>query len=217
MAPLDSNEPPAPFSFCRWVCRRALDELFDVTVSGEEHVPATGPCIVAANHVSFLDPPAVVIASARNAFSLARRTLSRRGIWHWLFRRMHTIAIDRDGGNDLSAIRESVQLLKNGNALVLFPEGSRSADGTIKKAKRGVGLLASMARVPIVPARIFGSFEAWGRGMRFPKFFSPLHVSFGPAIAVEEFETGGGGEADRRQAIVDLVMERIAAIGTKRH
>jgi 1-acyl-sn-glycerol-3-phosphate acyltransferase len=128
-----------------------------------------------------------------------------------MFSRMRTISIDRDGGNDLAAMRESVRLLEEGSALVLFPEGSRSPDGTIQPAKRGVGLLASMAKVPIIPARIFGSYEAWGRGMSIPKFFSRIHVAFAAPLLPEEYLARCDG-SNRHQFIVNLVMERISQI-----
>jgi 1-acyl-sn-glycerol-3-phosphate acyltransferase len=207
----DSDEPVAPFSLCRWLCKIALHELFDFTVCGEENVPAAGPCIIAANHCSFLDPPAAVVGCGRNTFSIARRTLSSGGIWHWLFSRMHTIAIDRDGGNDLSAIRSSLKLLERGHSILLFPEGSRSHDGTIQRGKRGVALLVSMAKVPLIPAKIFGTFEAWNCSSKFPKLFSPVHISFGAPIMAEEYLPHSSG-SDRNGLIVDFIMNRIGAI-----
>jgi 1-acyl-sn-glycerol-3-phosphate acyltransferase len=203
---------PSPiYAVGRWLCRVALEEFFPTAVSEEERVPSSGPCIIAANHASYLDPPAVVIASGRCTYSLARSTLSHRGLWHWLFRRLRTIPVDREGGNDLSSMREILRRLKEGHAVLLFPEGRRTEDGFPQPPKRGVGLLAAMAQVPLVPARIFGSFEAWGKGTGLPRPFRPLHVVFGAPILPSTYDPGPGVE-DRHRKIVNLLMDRIFAI-----
>ncbi|MDR0340406.1 MAG: 1-acyl-sn-glycerol-3-phosphate acyltransferase [Puniceicoccales bacterium] len=194
-----------------WFCRSILQDFFSLTVSGEEHVPAEGPCIVASNHASFLDPPAVAAASGRNVYCFARSSLTGNKFSSWAFRSLRTIPVDRDGGNDLRSIREVLRRLQEGHALLLFPEGTRSSDGSIGAAQRGLGLLASVAQVPLVPARIFGSFEAWGRGSGAPKVFSPLHVAFGPALSSEDYDPGSG-DRERHQKISDLIMAHIGSL-----
>ncbi|MDR2664581.1 MAG: 1-acyl-sn-glycerol-3-phosphate acyltransferase [Puniceicoccales bacterium] len=206
-----SAVPGPPYALGVWFCRTILREFFSLTASGEEWVPPEGPCIIASNHASFLDPPAVASASGRDVYSFARKSLTRSKVGSWLFRSLRTVPVDRDRGNDLHSIRVVLRRLREGHAILLFPEGIRSPDGSIGTAQRGVGLLAAMAQVPLVPARIFGSFDAWGRGTGRPKFFSPLHVGFGPALAPSDYDPGPA-DRDRHRKIADLLMARISAI-----
>lgn len=153
----------------------------DLKVTGQEHVPKTGPFIIAANHVSFLDPPMVGVACPRRVVFMARRDLFR----HWLLgaflRSVKVIPLAR-GEADVHAVRTALQSLRRGDIIGIFPEGGRQLSGTLGTAKRGVGLLATMARVPIVPAYLTGTFQA------LPPHATRLHrskirVAFGPAIS----------------------------------
>lgn len=206
----DPFEPPPCFACGRWVCRVILEEFFDVEYFGDENIPAIGPYLLASNHVSFLDPPAVVIGAHRNCYSFARRTLSSRGLWNWLFWRFLTIPVNVDGA-DVRAIRTALRQLAGGQAVVIFPEGTRSPDGRPLEARAGAGMMAAMAQVPIVPARIFGAFEAWGKNRRSPKLFSPVKVVYGQPIHPVQYDLGKGTK-DRYLKISRTVMEAIAAL-----
>lgn len=154
---------------------------YGLEVMGLEHVPTTGPFLLASNHLSYLDPPLLGAACARRLGFMARDTLFR----HWLLgaflRGVHAIPLQRDKG-DLGAIRESVHRLHQGEAVAIFPEGGRQFSGRLGHARRGVGLIAAAAHVPIVPALVQGTFQALPPGacrLRPAK----IRVAFGPKIS----------------------------------
>ena len=175
-----------------------------------KNVPATGGCLIAANHVSFLDPP-VIAASLHHRIMrfMARDTLFSSRIGGWFFRSVQCVPIDRTRG-DVGALRKSIQILQAGGVMVLFPEGTRSPDGELKPAKAGMGFLISKAAVPVVPAYVEGTFKAFPKGA---KFVRPgrVRVYYGPPIAVAEFEQFGH-DRDAYEKIGQLVMSRIAAL-----
>jgi 1-acyl-sn-glycerol-3-phosphate acyltransferase len=208
--------PPFFFAVGREFCRIVLEDFFDVEFFGEEHVPQRGPCILAANHCSFLDPPSAVIGGIRNTFSFARKTLFRRGLQGKIFTRFLTIPVDRDGGNDISAIRTVLQVLQKGQSVLIFPEGTRSADGQIQPFKRGIGMLASRARVPIVPTRILGSHAAWNRDAPRPEPFTPIRVFYGPALSPDDYDPGTSSP-DRYEIVARRIYEAICALPRKKN
>lgn len=199
------------YTLSRWLATA----FFSYRVSGAEHIPSEGGVILASNHCSFLDPPLVGIASRRAMWFLARKTLLDWPLLGPVFPSLNVIPVDRDG-NDRTAIKSIVQLLHQGEGVVLFPEGTRSPDGGLQAAKPGLGMIVAKSFCPVVPARIFGSFEAFpkGGGIRpgkiSVKFAEPLHFSPG------EWDSKS---RESYQAISDRVLSAIAAItppeGTK--
>jgi 1-acyl-sn-glycerol-3-phosphate acyltransferase len=153
---------------------------FGLEVRGIEHVPKTGAFIVASNHVSFLDPPVIGAACPRRLCFMARADLYQRPMLAMFLRAVRAIPVAR-GEADFRAIREALRRLRRGESLGIFPEGGRQRLGQLGRARRGVGLLAVSARVPIVPAIVRGTFEA------LPIDAQRLHrakirVVFGPQI-----------------------------------
>ncbi len=144
------------------LCRLVFWTYFRAKATGFENVPSSGPAILAANHASFLDPPFVGAGLDRDINYLARETLFRNRIISALLRSWNVVPVDRDGdgGAGLKAILN--RLLK-GHAILLFPEGTRTPDGQLQKARSGIGLVVIKTKAPVVPVRIFGTFEAFGR------------------------------------------------------
>ena len=123
---------------------------------GVEHVPKSGGVIIASNHVAYVDPPFLGAVAPRELFYLAKAELFSNALFGWLLDKCNTIPIAR-GAFDRRAIRRAVELLKDGKALLLFPEGTRSRSGRFLEPKLGVGKIALEAGVPIVPAYIHNS------------------------------------------------------------
>lgn len=130
-----------------------------------------------------MDPPLVGSAAKRAIHYLARDTLFRFPGVGATLRSVNAVPVSRHGGA-LSGLRVILERLELGEAIVLFPEGTRSRDGNLLPAEAGIGLVAIKAGAPVVPVRIFGSFDAFSRYMRFPrprqvgiKFGTPIHFS----------------------------------------
>lgn len=131
-------------------------------------VPHTGGVIVASNHASFIDPLLVGSGVSRELCYLARESLFRLPGMGWLLRKLNSVPVDRDGGGGTGLKRILEQLLL-GHGIVLFPEGTRTLDGRLQPARSGIGLTVIKSQAPVVPVRVFGSFEAYGKRHVFPR------------------------------------------------
>lgn len=138
-----------------------------LTVYGEENVPMTGPLIVACNHASHLDPMILGAAFKRPLHFMARRTLFDVPVFRWLIHHNNAFPLDRDG-DSREALRVFGQRLEMGNAVVMFPEGTRSPDGALQEMKPGIGMLAVRNLTPVLPVYNWGSWQSWPRSRNYP-------------------------------------------------
>jgi 1-acyl-sn-glycerol-3-phosphate acyltransferase len=141
----------------------------------------------------------------------ARKTLWKPGIAAWWLDAVGTIPVDRDGGTSLDAIKRVLRSLSHDRAVIVFPEGTRSLNGELQEPKAGVGFIACKAQVPVVPARIFGSFEAFGRTGRL-RLGSPVSVTYGSPLAPADFDHPDDGK-ERYAKTAGRIMDAIARIG----
>jgi 1-acyl-sn-glycerol-3-phosphate acyltransferase len=185
-------------------------ELFfhRVRVKGRENVPPGG-CLIVSNHVSFMDPTTVGWAAAREIHYLGRKSLFKPPFWNWFLPVCNVLPIDRDG-HDIAGLRRIIRMLKGGHAVLLFPEGTRSADGTIQPAEPGAGMVALKAGVPILPVRVFGTYESLSRHVK-RLCFHPIHVVIGRPYLPPASE--GKRERDLYGFVAQEMMDRIAALG----
>ena len=163
--------------YCLWSSFFRL--FYDLRIEGAEHIPKRA-CLLVANHVSFYDPPLVGCAFREPIKYLARKTLFKPPILNWLLPLLGSMPIDQEKP-DINAIRQTLESLRTGQHVLLFPEGARSLNGNVQAAQPGVGLILSKARVPVIPIRIFGAFEAWPPGGRI-RLFIPMRVVIGAPI-----------------------------------
>jgi 1-acyl-sn-glycerol-3-phosphate acyltransferase len=198
------------YGFFYGLCRMAYQMLFRGDVAGMQNLPAAGGYIVAANHASHLDPPIVGLFLPKQVAFFARKTLWKPGIAAWWLSAVGTIPVDRDGGTSLDAVKRVLQALAGGKVVIVFPEGTRSLNGELQPPRPGIGLLACKARLPVVPARVFGSFEAFGRGGRL-RLGTPVSVTYGPALTPEEFDHPEDGK-ERYARTAERIMAAIARI-----
>lgn len=196
------------------VCHYLIDVIYGMCFRGEivgqYHLPRQGAFLIAANHASFLDPPFIGSQVSRQIAYFARKTLWKGGFASWWLDTVGTIPVDRDGGQDVSAIKRVLKALKDDRGLILFPEGTRTPNGQLQTPKAGVGLIACRAQVPVVPVRIFGSFEAFGKG-RSLRLGTPVSIVFGPAIAPADYDDPKAGK-ERYQLASQRIFERITAL-----
>lgn len=153
---------------------------FRESYAGREHLPQQGGVVVVSNHQSFYDIPVLSHAIPRHVSFVARDTLASFAPLAWLMRTCGAVLVKR-GAPDRAALREMVAHLERGDCLAVFPEGTRTVDGRVSEFKAGALLAARMAKVPIVPCSIRGSFEALPKGALFPRP-KKIRVRFGPPI-----------------------------------
>ncbi len=158
-------------------------------VRGRENIPAEGGVIIASNHISYLDPPLLGAALPRRASYMARKGLFQITLLGW-FIKHYAFPVDREKTLP-SAIKEAVKRLKNGELLVIFPEGRRSETGKLLEGKRGVGMIAGISKVPIVPALIIGSNKALPYGARWIKR-ARISIIFGTPVDTSTVRAEGG-------------------------
>jgi 1-acyl-sn-glycerol-3-phosphate acyltransferase len=176
-------------------------------VKGLDNVPPKGGFILACNHLSYLDPPAVGCRIPRNLHYFARDSLFL-GPLGFLITKLNSIPVNRDQ-LDLGTLRKVLSVLKGGEPVLVFPEGTRSPDGTLQKSQKGLGLLVHKSGVPVLPARLHGSFEILGKGKLFPRIGKKLYLNIGSPILSEELSFDSN---DRYQKISDLVMHAIEGL-----
>jgi 1-acyl-sn-glycerol-3-phosphate acyltransferase len=170
-------------------CKLCFKKLFNGKVYGQENIPPTGPFLVAPNHLSHLDPPFVSAAfRKRELMFLARKTLFKPGFWNFLLSHINVIPVDKEKMADCGAIRQALSLLKNGFGVVIFPEGTRSLDGNFGPAQPGIGFLACKTQVPVVPVRVFGSYEILKKNRTIPDIRRKAHIVIGAPIAPDQYD-----------------------------
>jgi len=201
------------FTYYFWytLSKIAARFFFSYHVVHPERMIEEGPVILASNHQSYFDPPLVGISSRRDVYYLARKTLLSIPLLGHLLPRINVIPVDRDG-NDMSALKTIIGLVKNGRSVLLFPEGTRSPDGCLQPGKPGIGLIIAKTRAPVQPVRIFGSHEAFPKGSK--KISAvPITIVVGEPIRFTDEELQSHGD-DRAlyQRLSDRVMSAIGAL-----
>jgi 1-acyl-sn-glycerol-3-phosphate acyltransferase len=187
------------YAFCRGLVKLLFLAFWRFRVFGKEHVPREGGLIVAANHISYFDPPAVGCALPRQITYMAKSELFEIPFLGKLIAALGAYPINR-GRGDIGAIKRSVALLREGHAIAMFPEGTRNFEGKTG-AQAGVALLASLSGVPIVPAYVAGT-DGVAR-------LTPITVTFGAPLAVERTQKVS---RDALVKITDEVMARIRSL-----
>jgi len=169
----------------------------------------SGPVILAMNHQSYLDPPLAGITCDRAVYFLARRTLLEEPVLGWLLPKLNVIPVNQEG-IDRSALKALIRVLKAGNAALVFPEGSRTVDGSLQPAEPGLGLVIAKTLAPVVPMRIFGAHEALPRGDG-GLHFVPITIVVGVPILFTAADLNPPGK-DLYKRLSQRVMDAIAAL-----
>ena len=170
------------FAWC--LSRVVFAVYFRWRVYHPERVPLKGPVILAANHASFIDPPLVGAGLKREINYLARESLFRFPVVGATLRAVNSVPVDRDGGG-AAGLKAILGRLLAGGGIILFPEGTRTRDGQLQPARSGIGLAVIKSDAPVVPVRVFGTFEAYGRHSRFPRPH-PIAVKYGQPMHFEK-------------------------------
>jgi 1-acyl-sn-glycerol-3-phosphate acyltransferase len=191
---------------CHFVLRVFLRTYCKLKTHGVENVPQKGGVIIASNHIGAGDPPFVGGGIHRESYFLAKKELFNNGLLRTLITSLNAIPVDRST-LDQRAIEAAENALKDGKALIMFPEGTRSKTGQLGRGKPGIGLLARKALVPIVPAHIWNS-----RGFfKLPFTGRRLTIKYGNPIDVAWIGSAPDNKEGYRQ-IAEEVMARIRAL-----
>jgi 1-acyl-sn-glycerol-3-phosphate acyltransferase len=186
---------------------------WSLRTEGRQHIPATGPALLIANHQSFFDPLLVGLGTRRHLCFLARKTLFERPAFSWLIRMLNAVPIDQEGVGK-EGIKTILGQLQKGQSVVVFPEGSRTSDGRLQPLRPGIHLILKRTQSPIVPVGIAGAFDAlphWRSVPRLAPLFWPgcratIAVSIGKPIPSQPIAA-----MPREQALVELfgVLETV--------
>ncbi len=184
-----------------------------IEVYNEHLIPKSGGVLIVSNHASYLDPPIIGVgARYRPVHFMARDTLWNNTFGNWWLNNVGCIPVSR-GTGDIAALKKSINLLKGGNVLSVFPEGTRSDDGKIKKFKSGIGFIIEKSKCVVIPAYIDGSFKAFSKYSKLIKPYK-IKVIFGNPISNREFlEIGSGKKSYNLYS--DLIMNNIKEIRDK--
>ena len=203
------REMPFLYHFFHIMIRPIFKSFFKFQVFGSENVSPTGGVMLMINHASYLDPIFIGAAVSRNLHYMARSTLFKPGIIDKFLRSLNAFPVHL-GSPDRTAIKRALQLLEDGNLLLIFPEGTRSIDGSLAKAQDGVGFMAYRTKANVVPIYLSGTYKAWPRGSKMIKT-AKVTVSFGKPLDMSVYRNS---EASREKysKIGEDVMARIAEL-----
>ncbi len=176
------------YRLCQAAARCALGTFFRVYTVGRQNLPKKGGFLILANHQSFLDPAFIALPINSRCAFVARDTLFKGLFGHYI-RLYNAIPISRDRA-DTAGMKRCIDKLKAGFGLVMFPEGTRTADGRINAAKPGFSMLARRANVPVIPTLIEGAYEVWPRNRKIYTF-GRISIIYDKPVAPEEIKKMG--------------------------
>lgn len=172
------------YSLLRSIAVLIFKIFFRIRVSRKENLPKKGGFILASNHTSYLDPIALGVACPRRLNFMAKEELFGNAWSRSFFSSLGVFPIKRNSA-DLSALKEAMRRIRNGGALVVFPEGSRRFDSVSSGYYPGIGFLAVKLNVPVVPAFIRGTNTALPKGGKFIRY-SRISVCFGKEMHIDK-------------------------------
>jgi 1-acyl-sn-glycerol-3-phosphate acyltransferase len=175
-----------------WVLKAILTPilrfLYRVRAEGLEHMPMSGPVILASNHVSFCDSIFLPLVLRRRVTFVAKAEYFENPKTAWFFRAVGQIPIKREGGSaSQRALASAGEVLQEGGLFGIYPEGTRSPDGRLYKGHTGVARLALQHRVPVVAVAMVGTREAQPIGQVVPRFFMPITVRFSRPMTFDRY------------------------------
>jgi 1-acyl-sn-glycerol-3-phosphate acyltransferase len=184
------------YSIGKALCSGLLKPVYRPQVFGVENIPTTGGVLICSNHIDNLDPPIVGISSPRTIHFMAKEELFRVPVLKGLLPKINAFPVKR-GISDKQALRTGLQVLKDGNVLGLFPEGTRSKTGELGKGLAGAGFFALRTDAKVVPCAVIGPYKP----------FQPLKVVFGKPINIEELREKKGSAEEATELIMNSIGE----------
>ena len=192
------------YAWVRYPVKWLYKIFYDFHIEGIENIPQDRPVVLASNHRSYADPVILTMPMKLPVSYMAKEELFRNKLFGWFIRKLGAFPVTR-GAGDMSVIDDSINILRSGRNLVIFPEGTRSKDGKVGKGKTGVAMIAAKSGADVVPCGII--FE--GEKLHFR---SKLTLRFGKPITAEELAVEGSSPRELKEvkkrimgAITELV------------
>ncbi|WP_438855216.1 lysophospholipid acyltransferase family protein [Agromyces sp. M3QZ16-3] len=213
--PSPPSKPGPVYGLVRGVLRPLVRLIFRPTITGAEHVPRSGPVILASNHLSFVDSIVIPLAAPRPVQFLAKsHYFTGTGVKGWMSRTFFTaigaVSVERGAGAQAqTALDQGRRILDSGSAFALYPEGTRSLDGRLYRGRTGVAWLALTTGAVVVPVGLIGTEEIQPVGSSLPRV-RPVTVRFGEPLDLGRHGAATSGRA--RRAATDEIMAAIHAL-----
>ncbi|OAB32635.1 acyl-phosphate glycerol 3-phosphate acyltransferase [Paenibacillus macquariensis subsp. defensor] len=182
------------YVFCRGLLRLIFAVLYRLETVGKNNIPTEGGVLLCANHISVMDPITVGIKLKRQVKYMAKAELFDIPVFGWLLRQLGAFPVKR-GGVSKESIRLSINILRDGQLMGIFPEGTRNS--TTGVAKKGAASFALRSKATVIPAAIIGEY----------KLFRKMKVIYGAPVDLTEFMEEGTG--DQLEAVTERIMSRI--------
>jgi 1-acyl-sn-glycerol-3-phosphate acyltransferase len=197
-----------------WVIKLVLTPVLRICcrirVEGKEHLPRSGPVILASNHRSFLDSIFIPLVIRRRVTFVAKAEYFDDKRVAWFFRGVGQIPIRREGGSASErALESATEVLESGGVFGIYPEGTRTRDGKLHRGHTGVARLALRTGAPIIPVGMIGSDEVQPVDSKLPRLFKTVRIRFGEPIELSHYR----GRHDDRLALRDVADEVMFEIG----
>jgi 1-acyl-sn-glycerol-3-phosphate acyltransferase len=203
------------YRFLRGIMRLLVATILGsrrVHVEGIGNVPASGGALLVGNHVGTIDPPLTGSLIPRlDVYYMAKAESFATRPVRWLFRGFNAFPVVR-GSADRAALRHTIDLLRGGHVVLVYPEGSRSPDGRLREPQPGVGFLARHGGVPVIPVAVWGTERVLPRGS-WRIHPGPVHVRYGPPVPLP----AGTTAATDNRAVAATIMEAISAMLPERY
>jgi cytidylate kinase len=212
VAIISTRDASAPrsrlYSVCKAIAAAIMRAMFGLEARGTHHVPMTGPVLLVSNHSSVLDPPLVGGVAPRPLTFLAKAELFEVPLFGRLIHGLNARPVRREGA-DAGALRVALRVLQGNGAVLVFPEGTRGAEGMLREPKPGAALLAVLSGARVVPVYVRGSGRAWPRGRSLPRP-AKVVVTFGPPLRFDR--VAGAGKKEYYDAVSRELMAAIARL-----
>ena len=190
----------------KFLGRVLLKVFFSLEVININHVPATGPFIITANHFSFMDPPVLQAACPRRIYFMMTEKYYRPILGRWFFKLMHAIPLRENTAYNIGPIKIGLKNLHQGNVIGIFPEGGISKTGVIQEGRPGTLLLAQKSNSSILPVFISGTYQALPKPAKFFRK-AKIKVIFGNPINYEKLSEGLKGKQGLEKATQNLIQK----------
>ena len=169
-----------------------------------DKIPVNGPLIIAANHLSHIDPAFIMTATKRPVSYMSKKEHFDSSIRRLVFKQVGVIPVDREAGG-LEGMENAIEVLNQGGAIGIFPEGTRSRDGIMGDGKTGVARLAAATGAAVVPVAIRQTDDVWPVAKRIPRPWRKFYYKFGDPLYFDKSET----TYENLREFTDQVMEQI--------